>query len=330
MTIHEFAEAVGVSTATIWRAIKGQRGISDATREMVLRRMSELGYVPNRSAQALAGGRTQMLGVWMPALYQPVYAKILQELQRQLSPADYDMVVRDMGYHKHHPSGLKRLLQGPADGIIVHDGGDWLQIFLDDVGTPETPMVSVGAYYVEGLDHVGVDLYPAAHEAVRHLVASGSRRVACMLDVSFVSAESDPRRDAYMAVVREADIAPELIPVAPESSRGNAEAALRAYASRHGMPGAIFCYNDDYAIGALRALKAMRLRVPHDVALVGCDGIQDTEYMDPPLSTIVQPIEEMCAIAWQFMQRRLDDPSLPTQRELLEARLEVRGSSVRK
>ncbi len=83
------------------------------------------------------------------------------------------------------------------------------------------------------------------------------------------------------------------------------------------------------AIGAYRALCELGLRVPTDVALVGCDGIEDTEYLERPISTIEQPISEMCALAWDFLQRRIQEPNHPPQRVVLQPKLVIRASSQR-
>jgi DNA-binding LacI/PurR family transcriptional regulator len=104
--------------------------------------------------------------------------------------------------------------------------------------------------------------------------------------------------------------------------------ALKAYIARHGCPDGLFYFNDDVAIGAFRALRDLGLRIPQDVALVGCAGIEDTAYHDPPLSTIAQPIEEMCVTALSFLIGRIKEPSIPVQQIVLQPRLEVRGSSL--
>jgi LacI family transcriptional regulator len=73
----------------------------------------------------------------------------------------------------------------------------------------------------------------------------------------------------------------------------------------------------------------MKLRVPEDVALVGCDGIQDTEYLEIPITTLVQPVASMCAKGWQFLTRRMDHPRAKIQKTTLKPELVIRRSSVR-
>jgi DNA-binding LacI/PurR family transcriptional regulator len=192
----------------------------------------------------------------------------------------------------------------------------------------QVPVVSMGAYYLTEVDHVGVDLYAGAMQAVQHLIEQGCRRVAYL-----VNAESrhpgDARRDAYDMVMREASLSREYI-VSVDQSRQAAGAAVAAYVEQFGLPDGIFCHNDEMALGAYRRLRLLGVRVPEDVALVGCDGIEDTEYLEVPLTTIRQPLEEMCGLACEFLHRRMAQPDIPLQSVVLLPQLVVRGSSLRR
>jgi DNA-binding LacI/PurR family transcriptional regulator len=101
---------------------------------------------------------------------------------------------------------------------------------------------------------------------------------------------------------------------------------LKDYFVGKGCPDAILCMNDDIAIQVYRALMDLGKRIPQDVLLAGCDGLPITEYFEPPLSTIAQPMEEMCATAWKFLQKRIAKPELPFQTVSFDAKLAVRRS----
>ena len=91
----------------------------------------------------------------------------------------------------------------------------------------------------------------------------------------------------------------------------------------------MFCHNDDYALGALRALRELNLRVPRDVAVAGCDGVEDTEYLETPLTTIALPFDDMCGRAWAFLRERMDGYAGRPRRIRLAPELRVRGSTLR-
>ena len=88
----------------------------------------------------------------------------------------------------------------------------------------------------------------------------------------------------------------------------------------------MLCQNDETMMCVYRALRDLGFRVPDDVLLVGCDGQLHTRYFDPPLSTIVQPMERMSELAWQFLRQRMDDPTLPLQHAVVQGELIVRES----
>ena len=110
-------------------------------------------------------------------------------------------------------------------------------------------------------------------------------------------------------------------------TRAHVRGVVREYIAENGCPDGLMCFNDDVALGAYRAVRDHDLRVPEDVAIVGHDGIEDTEFLPVPITTIVQPVEEMSRIAWEFLKIRMENPDAPPQQKILEARLEIRASS---
>jgi len=109
----------------------------------------------------------------------------------------------------------------------------------------------------------------------------------------------------------------------------NTISALAEYIERHGCPDGIFCYNDEMAMSAYAVLGKSGRRIPEDVALIGCDGIRETRFLNPSLTTIAQPLEKMCTAAWSLLMQRVQDPTIPLQHVVLPAQLEIRDSTRR-
>jgi len=325
MTIVEFSQRIGVSTATVWRALNDAKGIRPETRDMVLRRMKELGYQPNQAARALVRGQSEVIAVWMPSIGTQYDALVLQNVEKQLLRDNYEMFVRDMNARWHRNESMGYLLRWPVDGIIVVDAAMWVRNALIGHRGSRPPMVGIGAYNEEPIDYVAVDLTAGAYEAVRHLISLGRRRVAYLVPRQF-NAPDEARMVGYMRAMREADLEPELI-VTAVSNRPAAAQGIEDYLLQHKAPEALFCFNDNNAIGAFCRMREMGVRVPDDVAIVGCDGIEDTMYVERKLSTIVIPLPEMCAVAWQFLRRRMKTPAMPRQRLVLQPSLVIRESS---
>ena len=326
VTIKQIAEYLGVSPSTVSRVLSGRGAqlISEPTRLRVLQAAEELGYQPHLGARSLVTGRTGVIALWMNQLYTVFHVQVVHLIEGNLWRAGYETLIRQVGHRREE----FRHGWGRVDGVIGFECVDALRFLRRPLRRRQVPVVSMGAYYLTEVDHVGVDLYAGAMQAVQHLIEQGCRRVAYL-----VNAESrhpgDARRDAYDMVMREASLSREYI-VSVDQSRQAAGAAVAAYVEQFGLPDGIFCHNDEMALGAYRRLRLLGVRVPEDVALVGCDGIEDTEYLEVPLSTTRQPLEEMCRLACEFLQRRMTQRDIPVQSAVLMPQLVVRESSSRR
>jgi LacI family transcriptional regulator len=260
----------------------------------------------------------------MPYVHLAFYTQMLQHLHQSIKPFDYEMIISGLQMGEDDEPAPMRISRWPVDGVLAMDAGPWLRAGLEPKEWKDAATVSIGAFYSEEMDHVGVDFAPAAREAVLRLVASGRRRVA-HLKMHWRGTGPQVRLDAYLDVLREAGLPSELI-LTSDHSRAGVRHAVTEYVREHGPPDGIFCHNDDFAIGAYRALRDMGLRIPDDVALVGCDNLEETAYLDVPLSTIAVPTEELCRTGWEFLYRRMHDPSAPLQCAILQPQLVVRAS----
>ena len=330
-TVSDIAARLKVSRSTVSRVLNNrcQNFISQATRERVQKAAEELGYAANPFAQALATGRTNLIGYWSPDVYERFFVMAALHMHRALREDGYDMISRDAKLQ----TDAKVRADWPVDGTIaVCTSSDWLQSGLTSRRLPAVPTVHVSIIRAsrdpqENLDVVDVDLLTGAKEAVTHLVGLGCKRIAYLLYADMNAPEED-RHKAYATVMRKSGMKPEYI-VISDRARRVVRQEIQEYVRAHGCPDGIFCCNDDEAIGAYRGLRDMGVRIPEDVALVGCDGIEDTECLDVPISTIVMPVEEMCRTAWQFLKRRIQNPGIPQQQTVLRTHLAVRESSQR-
>lgn len=323
VTAKQIAEHLGISASTVSRVLNGREGkfISETTRQRVLEVAREMGYRPHHAARALVTGRTQTIALWMYSLQTSFHAHVAHLMQRILYRHSYHSLIVPVDYL----DASSYSAEGHVDGIIAHECVDCVRSFLQASG--RTPLVSIGSYYVTDCDHVGIDLFTGVVEAMQHLLDTGRRRVAYLVNVSSYHA-GEPRGEAYRFVMQRAGLPLEVI-ASEDQSRWQTYNAVKRHLQQHGMPEAIFSHNDHMAIACYKCLRDLGLRVPDDVALVGCDGIEETEFLETPLSTIVQPLEEMCHLTWLFLQRRLQQPDLPVQRAVLRPRLALRASSGR-
>jgi LacI family transcriptional regulator len=327
-TIAELAARLNLSKGAVSRILnhKGE-AFSEETRRRVFALADEVGYRPHPVARALATGRTGFIGLWVADLLTSYHAHVAHQMEDHLERHGYQVFITLYGKAGWDPDNrTPAAMPVVADGIIAHEVPPfmWPRLFGNLPG--RLPIVTTGAWHAnEAVDYVGIDLGPASVEAVRHLVLSGRRRIAYMTDHLPIPG-SDVRYESYNGVLGESGVPVEYIETGKDR-RAVVRAAARAYFEANGCPEAIFCHNDDTAIAAYRAVCDVGMRVPDDVALIGCDGIEDAEYLPTPISTIVQPLGEMCETAARFLERRLNDRDAPPQRVILQPTFVPRASS---
>lgn len=325
VTQAQIARQLGVSRQLVTFALAGYPQVAKESRERILAAALEMGYRPNPHARALRRMRSGIIALWIPDQISTHYTHVARELGCLVKQSDHELIISEVG-----ASGTTRMWSHvPVDAICAVDAPEPVQRELEAMAAKQIPVISMGAYGSGQTDHVQLDLVHGAKAVMEHLIGSGFRRIA---HATFVQNDEahESRRLGYLTAMREADLPPEWIyyPLS-ERQRPVTRQLIQDYIRDHGRPEAIFCHSDDAALGIYRGLCDLQLRVPQDVALIGCDGIEDTEYLERPLSTLVQPVAAMCATAWQFLQQRLDNPALPPQHAIFKPELAIRESSRR-
>lgn len=326
----DIARITGVSRATVSYIINNRtdQTIRAETRKRVLDAIEQHGYRPNSSARALASGKTNTIALWAPALNRSVSGHIIEQIMKEARRDGYHVIVVET--KSETPDSLSRagrLDAGTVDGILAVDSMPRIDELITRFSNIP-PIVGLGAAFSTQADHSGVDLRAGSRLAAGHLLEQGCRKIA------FASHSShhfpgDPRYDAYIEAIANAGCPPDVISLPQPFSR-DAYLAVRDRFSKGDLPDAIFCFNDACALGANKALHDLGLRVPDDVALIGSDGITETEFSVPSLSTVAMPFEQMCATAWSYLMRRIAEPDCPLMGTVFPMELIVRESSRRK
>ncbi len=327
-TRNDVAQFARVSGATVSRVLSGRSdlAITPETRDRVLAAAQKLGYLPNPTARALVTGRSQIIGLWTCLDYSRYRSQVVARMQRLLRQSDYCMAISDIEEEIGLHHAFSRATRVPADGIIAFDTPTASAHIVQSGNAENRPFVSMGAYWDPRVSYVGVDLGAGALEAVRHLVAAGRRKIAFLALLAEGEEPAKSRRDAYLTVLQEAGMPVRFLETTAITVAGGEEAV--ALALRHpDPPDAVFCLNDELAIGAYRAIAASGRRVGGEIAVVGCDGIEETELLSYPITTIKQPVDQMCALAWEFLQRAMAEPHTPLQQRILKPELVIHASS---
>jgi len=328
-TREDVAKRANISGTTVSRVLSGRLDfqISPEVRERVLQAAQELGYTPNAAAKTLRSGRADLIGFWMCLQYSRYRSQVVDEMQRILFDEGLSMAVSDADqeYLFHHT--LDRALRLQVDGIIAFDGFAAAAAFAQrhKHSKVHVPFVSMGAYWTEAYSYVAVDLKAGAIEATEHLLNTGRRRISYLAPGTSGLLTDGDRYEGFRDVMVREGLEAETIDISA-STIDAIEDALKERKGR--LPDAILCVNDDLAMDAVLALERLGLQAGKDVALVGFNGTEGTERGACPITTVRQPIEEMCATAYRFLKAQIDQPGSPPQQRTLKPTLIVRQSSL--
>ena len=328
-TIREVAEIAGVSIATVSRVVNGREDVSPETRELVQRVVRERGYTANRNARGLSAGKTGLIGATVPMLHHAYFSHILAGAAEGLYEQDMRLVLSPT-MHEHHRevSLLERLMHGTTDGAVIilpEESSDELELLLNHgyrfvVIDPLLPLneriPAVSAAHAAGAD-----------QAMKHLLSLGHMRVGAITGPRGWKATDDRRRGYYAALA-----AAGIMPDPQLEVESNFEIAGGASAAEQLLdlaepPTAIFCFNDNMAVGAMQTARARGVGVPEDLSIVGFDDLEEAEIVTPALTTIRQPLAEMGRIAVSLLMRLLDNQRLEALHVELGTRLVVRDST---
>lgn len=336
-TLNDIARQTDLSVATVSRALhrSDSPNVSVETRRRVHEVARRLGYRPNLMGRSLATGRSHTVSYWTFDAFTPYYAMVGRYIYAEAVRRGFTLIVnstpdpsRTLEPEQHALRDNPALHTG-FDGMIACDVAFRDNDYAAELRSLGMPFVGIGLNYATEGDYVGLNLYDGSVAAVRHLLDAGAQRIAVLCWPDGVG--RDPRAQAYIEVMTEVGRPMEWIEL-HGSHRRAARQAIIAYAEKRGiadLPDAIFCVNDEAAVGCYRGLCDLGLRVPEDVMLMGCDGIEETEYLPCPISTIVAPVRELCEAAWDILEARIREPNAPTRQVVLETTLAVRESTRR-
>ena len=309
------AREAGVSRTTVSYVLNGRRdlAIPDKTRERVLEAAAQLGYRNHPVARALKTGRTNLVGLWLSQLHTPWVGLLQRTFYHVLRHDGYTPVALDLGIRREEGTvGEESLARLPVDGAIINA----YSALAKRGGEGLLPLVAIGLQpgHNVPVDSVGLDFGPGTRMALQHFLSAGRQRIAYL----FIGERPyhDVRGATYNEVLREAGQKPCLVSAKTNLRAAAYDALTLAWQSGE-RPDAVFCYNDELAIGAQVALYDLGVQVPDEVALIGCDGVPEGEFMRPRLNSVAIPTEELCTQAWQFLQERIADPKRPLQQAML-------------
>jgi len=332
VTLEEVAQAAGVSKSTASRVLTSDPRASLEARRAVERAVSKLGYVPNQAGRALATGRSDAVAlvVFEPTSLlfgDPFFPRLIRGLGDVLTSRDMQLILLAPQSAPDADRVERYVAAGHVDGALLVSlpSSHPLPMRLAGRGIP----VVIGGRPTEAdkFNHVDVDNVSGAAHAVAHLVAGGRRTIATVTGRKDVPAGQDRLR-GYQEGLQTAGLpADDALIEAGDFTRDGGARAMRFLLIKRPRLDAVFVASDLMAVGVLQALAEAGRRVPEDVAVVGYDDDPMAVGLQPPLTSLRQPIEDMGREMARLLLDVIHSPDRPPRKVLLTTRLEVRLSS---
>ncbi|MBS1706381.1 MAG: LacI family DNA-binding transcriptional regulator [Armatimonadetes bacterium] len=330
ITLSDVAKHAGVSVQTASHVLTGNPTvrISEATRARVAESAKILNYRPNRLAQAMKRGRTDVLGVWMPVDRPNItYLRWLKAISERSRDSGYELMITALDSTMAFSARGHIPTIWPVDGIISIDSGRAMRLLREDSHYDSLPLSIIGNEIFSNADSVTFDIPNAVGDVVRSFLAQGRRKIVHVTaDWVYRDFPREQRRKGFTEALEAAGIEPIIVSVEGEDSTSAYRDCTR-HLRENGVPDAIFGFTDSIAVGAARALLDYGASIPGDCAVWGYGDFPESSDFRIPLSSIAMPFDGVLRQSWEWLIERLGDHSIDSRFANIPMHLVERESS---
>jgi len=327
-TIDQVAQLAKVSKATVSRVMNNSPKVTEETREKVMKVIKESGYYPSATARRLTTNKAETIGIIIPAPHDrtfgnPFYTEIIRGFAHQAKIKKYDLLLFT-NEHKFNYSQL--FYDRRVDGLLL------IGVKRNDKGIiqlikKEFPYILTGKIDYEDANYIDAENRKGAYQAVSYLANLNHKKIA-YIGGSFEFVFNQERFEGYLSALKDHNLEyGRELTMKSISTQESGYGAMCQLLKISPVPTAVFVANDLDAIGAMKAVKEKGFRIPEDIAFIGFDDIQLASYMDPPLTTVRQPIFEMGTTAINLLVGMIEGKVKGTQQIELPTQLIIRKSS---
>jgi LacI family transcriptional regulator len=333
--LKDIAQDLGLSVVTISKVLRNHPDIGEQTRKRVLDRMKELNYQPNFAARSLITGRTWTIGLVVPDLLHPFFAQIAKGISVEVRKKGYSLFISSSDEDPDlEQQEIAQLLARRVDVMLIASS-QWTVESFRHIEERKIPYILLDRQF-PGFESnfVGVDDTAVGVLATTHLIEQGCRRIAHIRGPEISTALG--RMNGYKQALASRQITPRAEHVVSIGPSGDHEGDKAGYAATVKLlahkprPDGIFCFNDPVALGTMRAIFDAGLRVPQDIAVVGCGNLLYSDFLRVPLTSVDQNSKMLGKIAAsQALKMAESKTPVHPKSELVTPHLVVRASSLR-
>ncbi len=329
ITIKDIAEMAQVSKGTVSRVINGTPGVGDETRKRILKIIKELDFEPNASAQGLAAKRTNNIGLIIPhtgkySLANNYWPIILTEITQQAALRDYNVLISTARSEDDVNSAYKSILKGRrVDGLII-GGYQFGEKQVAELMLKEFPYVFIGRNSYISSYYVDVNGVAGTRSMTEHLVHLGHKEIAVLAGPeNFINIQE--RLQGFKDAMNQAGLRPHHIYHCKYHMEEIVKGTKRILQQKP-RPTALFAVAEDLAVGVLKAVNEMGLRIPEDLAVTFFDDLPFFECFHPTITAIRQPVEEIGSTVSNLLFTLLEGKTPVHRNVILPTEIIVRES----
>ncbi|MBU8569938.1 LacI family transcriptional regulator [Bacillus subtilis] len=326
VTIKDIAKLANVSHTTVSRALNNSPYIKEHTKKKILELAEQLNYTPNVNAKSLAMQKSHTIGLFFTSITNGTshsfFADTIKGVNQAISE-DYNLYVRGIDDLKNYDS----VTPMRYDGIILMSQSDIDNSFIYHIREKNIPLVVLNRDIDDRtITNILSNDKEGSQEAVEYFIQSGHQDIAIIEGIEGFKS-SQQRKEGYLAALIQHHI-----PIKHEYSvkgQYDMESGFQAMERLLALPNpptAVFCSNDDMAIGAMNAIFAKGLRVPDDISVIGFDDIGFSQYITPRLSTVKRPVEKISVLGAQKLLSLISEPETKAEKILENTEFMVRDS----
>ncbi|BDG36131.1 LacI family DNA-binding transcriptional regulator [Saccharococcus caldoxylosilyticus] len=326
VTIKDIAKLANVSHTTVSRALNGSPNIKPDTKKKILEIAARLNYTPNYTAKSLVLQKSYTIGLFFTSISEGTSASFFMDAVKGVNRTigqEYSLFVRGIDDYRDFSAIHRKRF----DGIVLMSQSEADHAFIHHVLQQNIPLVVLNREIKKGMAHnVLTDDKEGAYRAVSYLLENGHRRIA-IIEGKKGFKSTQQRRDGYIQALLDYGV-----PVKKEFfAEGHYDMqsgyeAMKQLLTLPERPTAVFCSNDDMAIGAIHAIFRAGLSVPDDISIVGFDDVDFSQYTSPPLTTVRRSIEEISARGAEILLASIEHPSRDKETICVPSQLIIRNS----
>jgi LacI family transcriptional regulator len=329
VTIYDVAREANVSMATVSRVVNGNPNVKPATRKKVMEVIDRLGYRPNAVARGLASKKTTTVGVIIPDISSTFFAELARGIEDIATMYKYNIILSNSDQNIEKELHLLNTMLGKQVDGIVFMGGNITSELVEEFEKSPVPIVLAGSIEETGkIPSVNINYEQAAFDVTKSFIEKGHKDVALVVGPLREPINQEKKLAGYKRALEEAEVSfrDELV-VEGDYTYDSGIEAFEKLLEADPRPTAIFAGSDEMALGIVHGAEDKGYDVPKDFEVISSDNTRLTLMVRPQLTSVVQPLYDIGAVAMRLLTKLMNKESVDEQIVVLPHRIEERSST---